>query len=107
MGSKHPRLGVARDPELERALIATKPLLSERETRSAAAQVRALALRAATSLIEEADDPAAEFRRRLREKYETIPAMADPRTFRAPSDKIDPDDPTPATDALRWAQGKG
>jgi len=23
-----------------------------------------------------------------------------------PDDEIDPDDPTPATDALRWAQGK-
>jgi len=105
MPTKHPRLGVSRDPELERALARTKPLLDRSETRSAAAQVRALALRGADTLVEEAGSPA-ELRRRLHEKYGTIPATADPRGFELPPGEIDPDDPTPASDALRWVRGK-
>ncbi len=48
----------------------------------------------------------AELRRWLREKYNTIPATADPRDFELPAGEIDPSDPTPASDALRWVQGK-
>jgi len=44
--------------------------------------------------------------RRFREKHQTIPRTRNPRDFVLPADEIDPDDPTPATDALRWAQGK-
>lgn len=106
MASKYPRLGVARDPELERALAETKRLLSDAETRSAAAQVRALALRGARSLSESDDDPAAALRRRLREEFGTIPATLHPRDFKLPPGEIDPEDPTPASDALRWARGK-
>jgi len=107
MASKHPRLGVARDPELAQALTETRGLLDERDTRSQAAHVRALALRGAEALIEADDDPAAEARRRFREKYNVSqPATADPRTLEVPRDGIDPDDPTPASDALRWVRGK-
>jgi len=98
-------LAVARDPELEQALARTRPLLKVSDTRSAAAHVRALALRGAESVVEEAGS-VAEFRRRLREKYNTIPATADPRDFELPAGEIDPSDPTPASDALRWVQGK-
>lgn len=99
-------MGVARDPELERALAQTRRLLGATETRSAAAQVRALALRGAESLLDAEDDPAAEIRRELHERYGTIPATADPRDFKLPPGEIDPDDPTPATDALRWVRGE-
>lgn len=105
MASKYPRLGVARDPELEEALARTRPLLDPSETRSAAAQVRALALRGAEGLAEEAGS-AAELRRELHERYGTIPATAEPRDFQLPPGEIDPDDPTPASDALRWARGE-
>jgi len=101
----HCRLGVSRDPELDRALTQTQRLLRAEETRSAAAQVRALALRGAQSLLEADGHPAAELRRRLRERYGTIPATSDPRDFRLPAGEIDPDDPTPASDALRWVRG--
>jgi hypothetical protein len=52
------------------------------------------------------DDPATQLRRRLYEKYGAIPATEDPRSFKAPTDPIDPADPTPASDALRWVRGK-
>lgn len=106
MASKYPRVGVPRDPELEAALADTRDLLDDAETRSAAAHVRALALRQARLLREENQDPAAELRRRLQEKYNLIPATADPRTLRMPEGEIDPDDPTPMSDALRWVRGK-
>ncbi len=106
MATKHPRLGVSRDPELERALAQTRRLLSEKETRSAAAQVRALALRGAEALMD-GTDPATRVRRRLYEKYDVSePATSDPRTFKAPVGEIDPDDPTPASDALQWVRGE-
>jgi len=106
MASKYRRLGVARDPEVEAALADTRDLLDEAETRSAAAHVRALALRHARLLRKENEDPAAELRRRLHEKYGAIPATSDPRDYRLPPGGIDPEDPTPASDALRWVRGK-
>jgi len=105
VATKYRRLGVSRDPELDRALTQTQRLLRAEETRSAAAQVRALALRGAQSLLEAEGDPAAKLRRRLHERYGTIPATSDPRDFRLPPGEIDPDDPTPASDALRWVRG--
>jgi len=105
MASRYPRLGVARDPALERALRQTKPLLSDQETRSAAAQVRALALRGASSVLSRGG-PAAELRGRLVEKHGAIPARVDPRTIPGPDEELDPTDPTPATDALRWVRGE-
>ncbi len=52
------------------------------------------------------DDPATRLRRRLYEKYDVIPATEGPRSFKAPRGEIDPRDPTPASDALRWVRGK-
>lgn len=97
---------MARDPELDRALEQTRRLLGARETRSAAAQVRALALRGAESLLDVEGGPAAERRRRLHERYATLPATSDPRDFELPAGEIHPGDPTPATDALDWVRGK-
>lgn len=105
MASRYPRLGVPRDPELDRALNETQELLGAAETRSSAAHIRALALRGAESVKEETGAVSEELRR-FREKYQTIPRARNPRDFVLPDDEIDPDDPTPATDALRWAQGK-
>lgn len=105
MASKYPRLGVARDPELDRALNETRDLLKGSQTRSAAAHIRALALRGAESVVEEAGTVSEELRR-FRETYNTIPATRSPRDIVAPEGEVDPDDPAPATDALRWAQGK-
>jgi hypothetical protein len=104
MASRYPRLGVARDPEVERALAQTRILLGERETRSAAAQVRALALRGAEALVEQAG-PAAQLRRRLVEEHGAQPATVDPSDFEAPPGEVDPADPTPASNALRWVRG--
>lgn len=105
MAGRYPRIHVARDPELEAALDRTRPLLEPSETRSLAAHVRALALRGAERLAEEVGS-AAELRRELHERYATTPATAEPRDFKLPPGEIDPDDPTPASDALRWARGK-
>ncbi len=105
VASRYPRLGVARDPELDRALKETRELLGAAQTRSAAAHIRALALRGAESVKEEADAVSEELRR-FRERYQTIPRTRNPSDFVLPEDEIDPHDPTPATDALRWAQGK-
>lgn len=106
MASKHPRLGVARDPELEEALARTRPLLDPSETRSAAAHVRALALRGAERVAGDYEDPVVRYRHQLRAKYSLRPATEDPRTYRVPEGEIDPDDPTPASDALRWVRGE-
>ena len=105
VASKHPRLGVVRDPALERALRQTQPLLSKQETRSAAAQVRALALRGARSVLSQGG-AAAELRERLIEEHGVIPARVDPRTIPEAEEELDPSDPTPATDALRWVRGE-
>ncbi len=105
MATRYPRMGIARDPELQRALANTRPLLSQKETRSAAAQVRALALRGAETLMAQAG-PAGALRQRLATKYDVIPAHIDPRTIGIPRGEVDPEDPTPASDALRWVRGE-
>ena len=105
MASKHPRLGVPRDPDLDRALSETRPLLASEETRSGAAQIRALALRGARAVLADAG-PEAVARARLREKYNLIPATSDLSSLGPPEGEVDPDDPTPASDALRWVRGE-
>lgn len=105
MASRYPRLGVPRDPELGRALAQTRPLLPKEETRSAAAQIRSLAIRGAQSVLDAAG-PEGELRRRLVEKHGVIPARVDLLSLGKPTGEIDPDDPTPASDALRWVRGK-
>jgi hypothetical protein len=103
MPTSHRRLGVVRDPDLDRALDQTRSLLQPQETRSAAAQVRALALRGAQSVLEQGGE--GELRRRLDERYGATPAKADLLAVGAPSGTPDRKDPTPASDALNWVRG--
>jgi hypothetical protein len=98
-------LGLARDPELEDALAQTRPLLDARETRSAAAHVRALALRGARALRDQAG-PEGELRRRLADEHGVIPAPATLESLGTPDGEIDPAKPTAASDALRWVRGE-
>lgn len=105
MPSKTPRVAVPRDHDLDRALARTRDRLAPSETRSAAAHVRALALRGARALDEEQPDPQAELLERLRTVHGMRPAKGDLLDLGMPPGEIDPDDPTPATDALNWARG--
>ncbi len=110
MPSPHPRIAVVRDPEVERALERTRRLLPPGQTRSSAAHLRALALRGADE-VAMAADPAEAESQRLIDKYGLIPASHPfrPGKDRFPwldTDEIDPNDPTPATDALNWVRGK-
>lgn len=90
---------------MTRALDETRDLLDDSQTRSAAAHIRALALRGAESVVEEAGSVSAQLRH-FRERYHTIPATRSARDIVPPRGEVDPGDPTPATDALRWTQGK-
>jgi len=104
MPTSHRRLGVVRDPDLDRALDQTRSLLGPQETRSAAAQVRALALRGARSVLDEQGGEG-ELRRRLDERYGATPAKADLLAVGAPPGSPDREDPTPASHALDWVRG--
>jgi hypothetical protein len=105
MASRHPRLGVTRDPEVERALALTGPLLDPAETRSAAAQIRALTLRGARAVLAGADSES-QLQARLAERYGAIPARGDLLDLDTPA--ADPRDvsATPASDALQWVRGE-
>jgi len=106
VGTKYKRIGVIRDPELDRALAETHGLLDDGETRSAATQVRALALRGARTLEEQNRSELSEAQRVLRDKYGARPATGDLLEDLPPLGEVDPDDPTPMTDALNWVRGK-
>jgi hypothetical protein len=104
MPTSHRRLGVIRDPDLDHALDQTRSLLEPQETRSAAAQVRALALRGARSVLDERGSEG-ELRRRLDERHGATPAKADLLAVGLPHGAPDHRDPTPASDALDWVRG--
>ncbi len=104
MATKHPRIAVTRDPELTRALERTKDLLDEAESRTGAAQIRALALRGARAVVEGAG-PQRELRVKLSERHGTQPASSSLSDLGLPPGAVDPDDPRPASDALRWVRG--
>jgi hypothetical protein len=105
MAARHPRLGVERDPDVERALALTAPLLEPAETRSAAAQIRALTLRGADAVIAGAGAEA-QLRGRLAERYGATPGRGGLLTVEPPPGAPDPQDATPASDALRWVRGE-
>ncbi|MBA3806940.1 MAG: hypothetical protein H0X28_00895 [Solirubrobacterales bacterium] len=105
MASRHPRLGVERDPEVERALTLTGPLLEPAETRSAAAQIRALTLRGAQAVLASAD-PDSRLRARLAERYGAKPSRGSLLDLDPPRGEPDPAGATPASDALRWVRGE-
>jgi hypothetical protein len=96
---------VDRDPEMERALALTEPLLDPRETRSAAAQIRALTLRGAQAVIANADD-ASRLQAQLAERYAARPSRGDLLDLDPPASERHETDPTPATRALQWVRGE-
>jgi len=105
MPSKTPRVAVPRDRHLDQALARTRERLAPSETRSAAAHVHALALRGARAVVEEESDPHAALLERLRTEYGARLGTGDLLDLGLPPGEIDPDDPTPATDALNWVRG--
>jgi hypothetical protein len=105
MASRHPRLGVVRDPEMERALALTGPLLDPAETRSAAAQIRALTLRGAQAVIGGASTES-QLQARLAERYGARPARGSLVDLDPPPGEPDPAGASPASDALRWVRGE-
>jgi hypothetical protein len=105
MASRHPRLGVERDPEVERALAITKPLLDPAETRSAAAQIRALTLRGAQAVLA-GGSTESQLQARLAERYGARPAKGSLMDLDLPPGEPDPTGDAPASDALRWVRGE-
>jgi hypothetical protein len=105
MASRHPRLGVARDPEVERALALTEPLLDPGETRSAAAQIRALTLRGAQAVLAGASAES-QLRARLAERYGARPSRGSLVDMDPPPCHPDAAGDAPASDALQWVRGE-
>jgi hypothetical protein len=103
MASRHPRLGVERDPEMQRALTLTQPLLDPAETRSAAAQIRALTLRGAQAVLAGAGS-ASQLQARLTERYGAKPARGNLLDLDLPPGL--PDATAPASKALQWVRGE-
>ena len=103
MASRHPRLGVERDPEMQRALTLTQPLLDPAETRSAAAQIRALTLRGAQAVLAGAGS-ASQLQARLAERYGARPARGSLLELALPPGQ--PDLAAPASKALQWVRGE-
>lgn len=106
MASRHPRLGVARDPEADRALKLTESLLDPGETRSAAAQIRALTLRGAQAVLAGAGSDS-QLQAHLAVRYGARPGRGSLLDLDAPPGKPDPGGAAPASDALRWVRGEG
>jgi hypothetical protein len=105
MASRHPRLGVTRDPEVEQALALTESLLDPAETRSAAAQIRALTLRGARAVLAGASSES-QLRARLAEHYGARPGRGSLLELDPPPGEPDAADAASASDALRWVRGE-
>jgi hypothetical protein len=105
MASRHPRLGVERDPEVQRALALTEPLLDAAETRSAAAQIRALTLRGAQAVLAGAGSES-QLRARLAERYGVRVGQGSLRELDPPPGEPDPAGAAPASEALQWVRGE-
>lgn len=104
MAPRHPRSEVIHDPGIERALALTEPLLEPAETGSAAAQIRALTLRGAASLLASAGS-VPQLQAHLTERYQATFSRGSLADLKPPPGWPDPTDPTPASDALRWVRG--
>jgi hypothetical protein len=96
---------MVRDPEVERALAVTKPLLDPAETRSAAVQARALALRGARAVLADAGAES-QLRARLAERYGAKPGRGSLLELEPPRGEPDAVDGAPASDTLRWVRGE-
>ena len=102
--TKHPRIAITGDPEVQRALDQTRDLLDPDETRSLAAQARALIIRGADALAAGAG-PARAQQRRLAERHGIAPAGKRLAELDPPEGSVDPNGATPASDALDWVRG--
>jgi hypothetical protein len=105
MASRHPRLGVTRDPEVERALALTEPLLGPAETRSAAAQIRALTLRGAQAVLALGGSES-QLQARLAERYGARPGRGSLVDLDPPPGQPDAAGAAPASEALQWVRGE-
>jgi hypothetical protein len=105
MAARYPRLGVERDSEMERALALTEPLLDPAETRSAAAQIRALTLRGAQAVLAGAGSES-QLQARLAKRYGARPGRGSLLELDSPPGEPDPKGTSPASDALRWVRGE-
>lgn len=105
MATRHPRLGVERDPEMELALALTQPLLDPAETRSAAAQIRALTLRGAQAVLTGAGSET-QLRARLAERYGSRPARGNLLELGPPPGEPGSAGGAPASEALQWVRGE-
>jgi hypothetical protein len=105
MASRHPRLSVVRDPEVERVLAVTGPLLHPADTRSAAAQIRALTLRGARAVLADACSES-QLRARLAERYGAKPGRGSLLELESPPGEPDHAGAAPVSGALRWVRGE-
>ena len=88
---------------MQRALTLTQPLLDPAETRSAAAQIRALTLRGAKAVLAGAGSEAQQ-QAQLAERYGARPARGSLLELDPPPGQPDP--AAPASEALRWVRGE-
>jgi hypothetical protein len=86
-------------------LTLTEPLLEPAETRSAAAQIRALTLRGAQAVLAGADAES-RTRARLVERYGARPARGSLLDLDPPPSEPGAAGTAPASDALRWVRGE-
>jgi hypothetical protein len=102
MASRYPRLGVTRDPDVERALTLTQPLLDPAETRSAAAQIRALTLRGAKAVLAGSASET-QLQAHLADRYGARPGKGSLLELDPPPREASASG-APASEALRWVR---
>ncbi len=83
----------------------TGPLLAAAETRSAAAQIRALTLRGAQAVLAGADSDA-RLQARLAERYGAKPSRGNLLDLDPLPGEPDAAGATPVSDALQWVRGE-
>ncbi len=104
MPTKHSRIAVTRDEELDRALRETRELLTDREARSTASHLRTLALCGARALGVR-DKESAELWEILEREHGVRPPQGSLADLPPLEGEVNPNDPYPATDALNWVRG--
>lgn len=104
MPTKHRRIAITGDVEVQRALEQTRDLLDPEETRSLSAQARALILRGADALTSSAGGGRG-LQRRLATRHGIAPAAGSLSDLGPPEGFPDSADATPASDALDWVRG--
>ena len=90
---------------MERALRLTEPLLDPAETRSAAAQIRALTLRGAQAVLAGAGSES-QLQARLAERYGARPGKGSRLELDPPLGEPEHEGTALASDALRWVRGE-